>query len=257
MRREQTDNKTASQRRPTPAEASARQPNPDLVAAFGEAAEAVPLGQAFQDGADPALVAEWQNTVDRLRHEGRWQYIGTPQKIEGYVLSEFDTNGHDLLARSRRLVATISARFVARLYRGEMVAWAREGSPLAPWREIPQAAWSALCLGDVDAGTVKGPGGVALYDVHVGRRVVAAEPLIEAGAPGRPSAAHLVMQEFGRRAVAGEAGKTLKAEAETLAGWLKWTHPLAPPLGAKRIQEVIRGEFNALKAAEARRDQDG
>lgn len=185
------------------------------------------------------------------------RYIGTPRKIEGYVLSEFDTHGHQLLAESRRLVAAVYSRFSERLRTGELVAWAREGSPLAPWREIPSTAWASLDVDDADAGTVKGPGGVALYDVHVGRRVVPPEPLIEAGTPGRPSAAHLVVAEFDRRVGAGLLCETLKAEAETLAAWLKRSHPKAPPLGASRIQEVIRGGYNAWKADRARRGQDG
>lgn len=252
MEKEQTDNKAASQRQPEPPEASARQPNPELVGAFAQAAEAFPLGRAFQDGADPALVAEWQNTVDRLRHEGRWQYIGTPQKIEGYALSEFDTNGHDLLARSRRLVTAICARFVGRLRCGELVSWARAGSPLAPWREVPRGAWSALRLGDVDSGTVKGPGGVALYDVHVGRRAIAPEPPITPGKQGRPSSADLILEEFRRRVAAGEPGYVLRVEAAILARWLKLTHPKEPPAKAKSIEQMIRGEFNAWKASRAK-----
>src|SRR3990172_7624437 len=95
-----------------------------------EAAKAVPLADAFREHADPKLLAEYRHTDERLKREGKWQYIGTPRKVEGYVLSEFDGLGHELLKESRELIAKIEAGFVGKLRRGDLTAWAREGSPL-------------------------------------------------------------------------------------------------------------------------------
>lgn len=213
-----------------------------------EAAKAIPLVQAFRDYADPKLRAEYHDTKERLEREGKWHYIGTPRKIEGHELSPFDTHGHALLQRSRELIAMIEARFVSKLRRGELTAWARKGSPLAPWREIPASAWLALQLDNVAKGTAKGPG-VVLLDVRIGPRHIEPPEPIKAGVPGRPSSAHLILEEFRRRAVAGETGEVLKTEAAILAEWLARTHPKAPPIKGKRVEEVIRAEFNARKTA--------
>ncbi|NJM31504.1 MAG: hypothetical protein HC855_16730 [Rhizobiales bacterium] len=213
-----------------------------------EAAKSVPLLQAFRDHADPKLVAEYHDTKEQLEHEGKWQYIGTPRNIEGYVLSEFDGHGHELLRRSHELIAKIQSLFVNDLRHGRFTAWAREGSSLAPWREIPKAAWLTLQLDDVVKGTAKGPG-VALFDVRVGPRHVDPPEPIKAGVPGRPSSAHLVLEEFRRRVSDGELGDVLKIEATILAEWLARTHPKAPPIKGKTVEGVIRAEFNAWKTS--------
>jgi hypothetical protein len=213
-----------------------------------EAGKAVPLVQAFRDHADPKLREEYHDTKERLDREGKWHYIGTPRKIEGHELSPFDGRGHALLARTRELVEMITDRFIGKLRRGDLTAWAREGSPLAPWSEIPRSAWWTLKLDDVAKGTAKGPG-VALFDVRIGPRHIEPPEPIKAGVPGRPSSAHLILEEFRRRAAAGETGEVLKTEAAILAEWLARTHPKAPPIKGKRVEEVIRAEFNARKTA--------
>lgn len=231
-------------------QASAHRPDPELASAFPEAAEALPLQEAYRQSADPDLLTKLWNKNDQLKREGRWCYIGTPQKVEGLVLSEFDTHGKRLQEETRRLVVTITAHFLQKLCRGDLTAWAREGSPLAPYREIPKAAWTSLGLGDPASGIVRGPG-VDLFEVYVGVRMIAPEPLIEAGAPGRPSAAHLVLAEFDRRIESGQVCDTLRAQARTLAAWLKQTHPKAPPLASRRTEEVIRAAYNEWKARRA------
>jgi prophage regulatory protein len=53
-------------------------------------------------------------------------------------------------------------------------------------------------------------------------------PLERAGAPGRPSSMHLILNEFERRRAAGSCENSRSAEAERLAAWLKETHPDNP-----------------------------
>jgi hypothetical protein len=101
-----------------------------------------------------------------LRAEGKWHYIGTPQKIESYELSPFDAHGHELLKQKLIAGKRLQQSFIGKLIDGAITAWARMKSPLAPWTEIPAAAWRTLSLGDLDASTVNSPGGEVLYDVQ-------------------------------------------------------------------------------------------
>jgi hypothetical protein len=65
-------------------------------------------------------------------------------------------------------------------------------------------------------------------------------PILATGAPGRPTSMHLVHPEHQRRLDARQAEQTLSAEAAALAAWLKKTHPNAPPLTVKTIENNIR-----------------
>jgi hypothetical protein len=135
-----------------------------------EAAKSIPLVDAFRKYADPKLVTEYQQAKRSLRLRGRWNYIGTPRDIKGWVLSETDGLGHMQLDQTRDLMRRIEAGFIEKLESGDLTAWAREGSPLGPWREIPAAAWSALQIDVPVNGAVKGHG-AALFDTRVGPRV--------------------------------------------------------------------------------------
>jgi hypothetical protein len=220
-----------------------------------EVAEALPLAQAFRDHADPKLVEQYRLAKERLEREGRWHYVGNRDDPDGYVLSEFDGLGHALLKESRALIARIEAGFMGKLRSGELIAWAREGSPLAPWREIPASAWSALRLDDVAKGTVKGPG-TALFDVRVGPRVAnrapepkPTPPLPATGTPGRPSHMHLVEMEFERRREVGQLEPSLARESAALAAWFKANHPDKQPVTAKTIANRLRPRFPRLREA--------
>lgn len=89
--------------------------------------------------------------------------------------------------------------------------------------------------------------------VRVRQRVAGAPPtpssrlletkIYSTGAPGRPTSSHLVEQEARRRIEAGEALQTLAGEANHLAEWLSVTHPAAPKMTPKTIQEKIRPVF--------------
>ena len=227
-----------------------------------EAINAVRLADAFREHTDPNLMEQYRLTKERLDREGQWQYVGTTRADQGKVLSRFDALGHELLKESRELLVRIEADFLARLERGDVKAWAREGSPAAPWREIPASAWSALRLDDVTKGTVKGPG-VALFDVRVGPSSILAAPpspasarapvppLPATGAPGRPSHMHLVEAEFRRRRDAGCIETSLNREAAALAAWFKVAYPDKQPVTAKTVANRLREQFR--EAASMRR----
>lgn len=214
-----------------------------------EASKALPLAQAFLVHAEPKLVEQYHRATERLNREGHWEYVGNPKRPDYYVLSEFDGNGRALLEEKRELLNRINVGFLDRLRSGELIAWARENSPLAPWREIPASAWSTLRLKDVEKGTVTGPG-VKLFDVQIGPRVmetpptpVAAPPLPETGAPGRPSHMHMIEAEFEHRNQTAQIENSLAREAAALAAWFKTHHPDKQPVTAKTISNRLRSRF--------------
>jgi hypothetical protein len=204
------------------------------------------------------LVERYRLTKERLDCEGQWQYIGEPRANQGRVLSGFDALGHKLLKECRELLVQIEEDFLAKLGQSDVRTWAREGSPVAPWREIPASAWSALQLDDVTKGTAKGPG-VSLFDVRIGPSRMAAAPaeaapvppLPATGTPGRPSHMHLVEVEFRRRRDAGCIEVSLNREAAALAAWFKVAHPDKQPVTAKTIANRLREQFR--EAASKRR----
>jgi len=64
--------------------------------------------------------------------------------------------------------------------------------------------------------------------------------IISSGAPGRPTAMHLIRSEHRRRLDAGEAHESLADEARYLAAWLARQHPAAPQPTAKTVENAIR-----------------
>jgi hypothetical protein len=71
------------------------------------------------------------------------------------------------------------------------------------------------------------------------------------GAPGRPSAMHLVEEEHRARWARGEAHIKIGAEADDLVLWLAITHPTMPRATAKTIRNRLRTEHR--RQAEARK----
>jgi hypothetical protein len=72
------------------------------------------------------------------------------------------------------------------------------------------------------------------------------------GAPGRPSAMHLVEEEHCARWARGEAHRRIGAEADYLWQWLANTHPTMPRVTAKTIRNRLRSEHRR-RLAEARK----
>lgn len=67
------------------------------------------------------------------------------------------------------------------------------------------------------------------------------------GLPGRPSIAHLVDDEFCRRAKAGECEKTLTKEAKAIHEWVTENHPNAPHSTPKTIENHIRDDYRKFR----------
>jgi hypothetical protein len=72
------------------------------------------------------------------------------------------------------------------------------------------------------------------------------------GAPGRPSAMHLVEEEYRARWARGEAQSSIGAEAEYLSQWLANAHPTVPRVTAKTICNRLRSEHRR-RVADARK----
>jgi hypothetical protein len=72
------------------------------------------------------------------------------------------------------------------------------------------------------------------------------------GAPGRPSAMHLVEGEYCARWTRGEAHSRIGAEAGYLAQWLANAHPTMPRVTAKTIRNRLSSEHRR-RLAEARK----
>jgi len=75
------------------------------------------------------------------------------------------------------------------------------------------------------------------------RREAVAPAAYKTGAPGRPSSKQLIAMEFDARHQRGETAETITLEAAALASWLSETHPSAPRMTAKTIENQIRAAF--------------
>jgi hypothetical protein len=74
------------------------------------------------------------------------------------------------------------------------------------------------------------------------------DSVMRAGTPGRPTSIHFVLAEHLARCERNEAKKGVKAESAVLAQWFRETHPSAPPLTAKAIENKIRDQHRAWRA---------
>lgn len=83
-----------------------------------------------------------------------------------------------------------------------------------------------------------------LREIKFEDRSEALEPVpYKSGAPGRPSSNNLVKAEYDARCRRGETAPSVKLEAVALADWLSITHPSAPKLTAKTIENQTRAAF--------------
>ncbi|PKQ10731.1 MAG: hypothetical protein CVT70_18000 [Alphaproteobacteria bacterium HGW-Alphaproteobacteria-1] len=227
-----------------------------------DAAASKHLAIAYRVHADPDLMAAYHRKKKQVEHEGRWEYVGSVRNPDYYVLSEFDSHGQRLLEEQKQILMQIEGDLMSKLRRGVLTIWAREGSPLAPWRKIPASAWRTLKLDDVIKGTAKGPG-VELFDIRMGVPVKVQAPpaaiappveddLIPKGTPGRPNKGiDIIKVEFERRAAAKELASSLAAESRTLADWYRHTYPRRECPTPKTIENNIRLDYNAAKTGQA------
>ncbi len=202
-----------------------------------EAAKTIKILHACQQYRDPLLVKCYNEIEKRLEHEGKWVYTVSDDGKQIDSPDEFDGHTQDLLQEKIEILEKAKADFIGFLYHGHLTAWARENSPLAPWREIPASAWATIRLKNVYKGVVEGPN-FLLYDVRVGPRVEA-EKVKEAPSPestkpatvdvaphvkgrsGRPSHKETILKEYQRRKEAGLCEASLRSESFYLESWFK------------------------------------
>jgi hypothetical protein len=197
---------------------------------------------------------------DDLTRNARKVYRIDAQGREVVEIDATSDFNRPLLLRMREAQAAAEAAFLAMLRAGSLIAWAREGSPVAPLRRIPADAWASLRLVHVTEGRASGHG-VNLFGIHVApaaalqRASPSGEPkandnaadagtppaeILATGTPGRPTSMHLIRAEHRRRLDAGEAHHSVKEEARHLAAWFAAAHPNAPQPTPKTIENGIR-----------------
>jgi hypothetical protein len=173
---------------------------------------------------------------DDLKRNARKVYRIDAQGREVVEIDPYSDFNRPLLLRMREAQAAAEAAFLAMLRAGRLIAWAREGSPLAPLRRVPADAWTTLRLVHVTEGRAQGPG-VTLFGIHVAP-AAALQPVAPASVPKAPTAAEpaTMAPEHAR------AGSTIAAERR-LEAWLVQqmrANPDTPPGKA-----VIRREAEA------------
>ena len=80
------------------------------------------------------------------------------ERERGRKVSEFEAARADVISD-----------FQSKLRSGELLAWAREGSPVGPWKEIPADSWSAPWSFNWRNSIVKGPEEMKLYSLRIYR----------------------------------------------------------------------------------------
>ncbi len=228
-----------------------------------EAAKAERLLYACQKYRDAKLMKEYEAADKRLKHEGKWVYEISDDGEQINTPNDFDGFTQHLIKEKQAIVDKMTTNFIGLLFYGHLTAWARENSPLAPWREIPASAWATLRLKNIAKDIVEGPG-ILLYDVRIGPRVnlpaplpvpekppaPVSPPVVEPPAtldlprhvkkrPGRPTEMPIVEQEFERRCKAGKCEDSFRSEAFYLESWFIKNFPDKDGPKAQTIRNTI------------------
>jgi hypothetical protein len=206
------------------------------------------------------VLAAVDAAFEDLKRHARQVYWIDAQGREVVEIDPYSDSNRSLLRRVREAQDAAEAAFLGMLRAGRLVAWAREGSPVAPLRRIPADGWTSLRLEHVEEGRAQGPG-VRLFGIRVApaaalqRATPAGEPkandnaadagappaeILATGTPGRPTSMHLIRAEHRRRLDAGEAHHSVAEEARHLAAWFAAAHPNAPQPTPKTIENGIR-----------------
>jgi hypothetical protein len=123
---------------------------------------------------------------DLKRHARRVHWVNARGREVDEIDPYSDFN-RPLLRRVREAQDAAEAAFITMLRAGRLVAWARQGSPLAPLRRIPADAWATLRLVHVEEGRAQGPG-ATLFGIHVAP-AAALQPAAPASVPKAAAAA--------------------------------------------------------------------
>jgi hypothetical protein len=142
-------------------------------------------------------------------------------------------------------------------------AFGRFGSIKSPLTIIGSDIWEIYRV-DFESNGVVLTGGEQLYSVHFApidpmptkelqpvdlsvpptcslpSKPMLNEPVYSTGAPGRPSSKSLIETELQNRIESRRMELVLKDEAEALAAWLRESHPSAPPMTVRTIENAIR-----------------
>jgi hypothetical protein len=151
---------------------------------------ALPLQAGMHEWLPREVLAAVDAASDDLTRNARKVYRIDGQGREVVEIDLYSDFNRPLLRRVREAQAAAGAAFLAMLRAGRLIAWAREGSPLAPLRRVPADAWTTLRLVHVTEGRARGPG-VELFGIHVApaaalqRATPAGEP--KAGAAAEPA----------------------------------------------------------------------
>jgi hypothetical protein len=143
----------------------------------------LPLQAAMHEWLPEKVLAAVDAASDDLKLNARQVYWIDAQGREVVEIDPYSDFNRPLLLRMREAQAAAEAAFLAMLRAGRLIAWAREGSPVAPFRRIPADAWASLRLVHVTEGRASGHG-VKLFGIHV----APATALQRASPSGEPKA---------------------------------------------------------------------
>jgi hypothetical protein len=220
---------------------------------------ALPLQTAMHQWLPEKVLAAVDAAAEDLKRHARKVYRIDAQCRWVVEIDPHSDFNRPLLLRMREAQAAAEAAFIAMLRAGRLVAWGREGSPVAPLRRIPADAWATLRLVHVTEGRAQGPG-VTLFGIHV-VPAAALQPAAPAGVQKARAAAEpaTLAPEHARVA------STIAAERR-LEAWLVQkmrANPDTPPGKAVIRREAeaaghvvsargfLRAYANAVKAAGA------
>lgn len=133
---------------------------------------ALPLRQAMEAWLPETVLAEVRAAGDELNRNARRVYWIDEQGRRNFEIDADSDFNRPLLMRMKEAQDAAGSAFLALLRAGRLVAWAREGSPVAPLRRVPADAWASLRLAHVTEGRARGHG-VNLFGIQV---APAAEP---------------------------------------------------------------------------------
>lgn len=88
--------------------------------------------------------------------------------------------------------------------------------------------------------------GTVFFSIRVLTKELEPPQVYQSGVSGRPTSRSLIVVEMERRHGAGLLEESLAKEAAELSTWLQATHPQAPQMIPKTIEEAIRTEYREL-----------
>jgi hypothetical protein len=189
----------------------------------------IELGEALLDSSEPELRKEY----DRLKG----------YDFPGGSISE---SSESPKWQFRRIAEKMESAFLERLRNGEFLATGYDTRSLAGAAPTAIASdrWRVL-VPNFEHSTASGPG-ISIVGIRIFKAVKIlnsdlrpAEPY-RTGMVGRPSIRHLIIPEFERRALVGEAFESLSEEARELNHWASELHPEAPTPSPRVIENHIR-----------------